>query len=561
MADPNAEDDEHQLHDMTLHKRVEQSLHESEQRFRTLFNRVPIGIAQVAPTGQILIANQRFCDLLGYSHRDLGGMAIADLIPLGDRQGIAQLLADTVAAFSAAHRCLCKNGTELWVQLGIYYVRDGDPPYFICTLKDLSDRLRLEAQEQQLQNMRERSMLLQRVLNELPGAIYLVRGINARLVLSNRETYAIWGGQWEVGQPFIEFLAERGTQVFWPDGRPLPSDQLSVIVASRTRTEMRQMRQVVRTKDGKSTPITASSVPFDGALLGWTDPEAPGSIEHGALVMIQDISAQREAERIKEEFIAIATHELRSPVAVLKGYVQLFQASLQKDALTAEQIEMLGSIDAAATRLADLTDDLLDVTRLEAGKIELHVEPTDLVALARRVAQRQQILTSHHTLAVCTKADRLIALCDPLRLEQVVSNLVSNAIKYSPDGGLIQMVLRRKGQQGEAILAIRDSGIGIPPNQQADIFGRFVRADNARVLGISGSGLGLYLCRQLLDRQNGRIWFVSAPGRGTTFFLTVPLVPADSSANGWEHEMEDAADIGCALDANAAMMPLDDAYW
>ncbi len=132
----------------------------------------------------------------------------------------------------------------------------------------------------------------------------------------------------------------------------------------------------------------------------------------------------------------------------------------------------------------------------------MYVEPTDLVALVQRVVTRLQMTTDRHTLSVSTVVEHLVAPVDPRRIEQVLSNLIGNAIKYSPEGGPIEISMREGVGVETAFISIRDAGIGIPAHQQTLIFGRFARADNARAYGLGGTGLGLYLCRELTSAAN-----------------------------------------------------------
>ena len=222
----------------------------------------------------------------------------------------------------------------------------------------------------------------------------------------------------------------------------------------------------------------------------------------------------------------MAAHELRNPLAVLKGYAEMlvYQTARGKGPkLAAWQSEALEEIDEATSRLDKLTEDLLDVTRLQAGRLVLSRELTDLVALIRRMVTQRQMTTKQHVFSLNTEHPSLMVEVDRARIEQVLTNLLSNAIKYSPQGGPIELSLREEVEPHEALLSIRDQGIGIPVGQHARIFGRFVRAENARTSEITGTGLGLYLSRELVERHGGRLWFESAEGKGSTFFMTLPM--------------------------------------
>jgi signal transduction histidine kinase len=260
-------------------------------------------------------------------------------------------------------------------------------------------------------------------------------------------------------------------------------------------------------------------------------------------VIHQDVRILKEAEYVKDEFIGLAAHELRTPVAALKGAIGTLLLQTRQGhgpALADWQQEMLQEIDTATDRLTNLTDELLDVTRLQAGQLLLHPAPTDLVALVRRVVNRIQSTTTHHQLDVSMGATggrgtrvrnaEIIATVDAARIEQVLTNLVVNAIKYSPDGGPIHITLARRNGAGgpddrQVEIQVRDHGVGIPEHQHSHIFGRFMRADNARQAGISGTGLGLYISRGLVEQHGGRIWFESREGKGTTFFVALPIHP------------------------------------
>ncbi len=245
----------------------------------------------------------------------------------------------------------------------------------------------------------------------------------------------------------------------------------------------------------------------------------------------QDIIALKDAGQQKDDFIAMAAHELRRPLTALVGYAELLQQQTAGSAgseLAEWQTEALDMIIQVSRQLVDLTDDLLDVTQLQSGKFELHRYITDLVALAHRVMSRMRLTAKQHTLAIETTTPRIAVNIDIQRIEQVLFNLLGNAIKYSPPGSAILLTLQEDRQAGNVVMAIRDHGIGIPQSQHPHIFNRFFRADNARLLGVEGAGLGLYLCRAFIQQHGGRIWFESVEGQGSSFYVSLPLVPSRS---------------------------------
>ncbi|GCE06531.1 sensor histidine kinase [Dictyobacter aurantiacus] len=296
------------------------------------------------------------------------------------------------------------------------------------------------------------------------------------------------------------------------------SEQSEYLVTASPLYQQAYVAQHPRRHTSRSTPETMT---IGGAAVAWHD------ITPIAMVVHQDGSAMKEAEELKDEFISIAAHELRNPLSVLQGFVELFQRQMGRQhtpMLTEEQRESLQHIDQATRRLVTLTNDLLDVTRLQAGHLELVEEVTDLVSLVKRVTQRHQSITPDHQLMIIAQDPFLIVSIDVMLTEQVFTNLLTNAIKYSPGGGPIQITLEKQVESQQVLIKIKDQGIGIPACQQAQIFGRFVRATNAQSHGLCGTGLGLYLSRELIKRQGGDIWFQSQEGQGTTFFVALPLL-------------------------------------
>jgi signal transduction histidine kinase len=400
--------------------------------------------------------------------------------------------------------------------------------------RDITERRHLEQAMQAVHaEAIARLDFLQQIVDALPSSIYLVYGEDARLLLTNRASTSVWGAQWHIDQPMLEFIATNGIEVFDAQGRPLVNTNFATLRAVREGETVLQHEESIHRPNGSSLSVLVSAVPLDSSQ--WknmareqAEPKPQNILQETlALVVHQDVSALKEAEYLKDEFIGVAAHELRNPLAVLKGFAEMlvYQTAHGKGPRLANwQSEAIEEIDEATSRLDKLTEDLLDVTRLQAGRLSLSRMPTDLVALTQTMITQRQMTTRQHLLTLNSAHLSLIVEIDRTRIEQVITNLLSNAIKYSPQGGPIDLSVRVEADSHEALLTIRDYGIGIPFGQQARIFGRFVRAENARSSEITGTGLGLYLSRELVERHGGRLWFESIEGEGSTFFMALPLL-------------------------------------
>jgi PAS domain S-box-containing protein len=469
------------------------------------------------------------------------------------------------------------DGRTVIVESRWALVRDaeGHPSAVLEINRDITARRQMEEAESSTQATALAQLaFLQQVMDALPNGVYVVHGYDARLVLANRAAASSWGAVWRPDLPMQEFVEQHHIRLTDAQGRSLPPEEWVTVHALRTGEPILHFQEVIHRPRGDALPVLVNVVPLKFSF--WQRVGTASSLEEThagmpsgmtqdagqeplALVIQQDVHVLKEAEYLKDEFIGLAAHELRTPVAALKGAVGtlLHQTRVGRGSPLADwQREMLQDIDIATDRLTKLTDELLDVTRLQAGQLALHPVPTNLVALVRRIMQRLQSTTSRHHLALqiappaaqqgrrkastreTTHASEpeIVASVDAPRIEQVLLNLLSNAIKYSPDGGQITITLTfQSAKQHSATtddtndawaeIQVRDHGIGIPHEQQSLIFGRFVRADNAREAGISGSGLGLYISRGLIEQHGGDLWFESREGKGTTFFVTLPLTP------------------------------------
>ncbi len=253
----------------------------------------------------------------------------------------------------------------------------------------------------------------------------------------------------------------------------------------------------------------------------------------GVIGIFQDITEEREAQRLKDELLTNASHELRTPVTTIKGLTEVLLRSLELNrSITPDQLaRRLKMIQKAADRLALLSADLVDVARLQSGRLPLPREVEDLNAVVEGCValQRERVEgLDHHTFSLRLGAEPLPVNVEPRRIEQVLVNLLDNAIKYSPNGGEIIVTTERRG--GTCQVSISDPGIGVPARDIANLFAPFYRASNASSRNFDGLGFGLYLSREIVTAHGGDLTVESTEGRGATFTVSLPLVdlPLDS---------------------------------
>lgn len=234
---------------------------------------------------------------------------------------------------------------------------------------------------------------------------------------------------------------------------------------------------------------------------------------------VRDITRFREADEVKSTFISVISHELKTPVALIKGYADTL---LREDAHWDQETtrESLKVIVEEADRLNELINNLLDASRLQAGALPLRFHEVALDMLARRVAARFSTQTQVHEIVVDFPSNFPLVRADPDRIEQVLNNLVSNAIKYAPCG---RIEISGRVWPNEVVVTVSDQGVGIPLEEQPRVFERFFRGAQARAQAKTGTGLGLYLAKAIVEAHGGRIWVESNPGEGAAFSFTLPL--------------------------------------
>ena len=242
-----------------------------------------------------------------------------------------------------------------------------------------------------------------------------------------------------------------------------------------------------------------------------------GELARSFGVMTQGL---KELERLKDEFVFIAAHELRTPVTAIRGYAEMLGDASKE--LPEQAKEFVLRLQQSGGRLAMLVNDLLEVARSQAGRLKVQTSPQDLVAIITATLAELKPLAEEkrHTISFLPPAPLPPVLADKDKLQEVMVNLVGNAIKYTPPQGKVEVGLKVAGQS--IITWVKDNGIGIGPDDQAKLFQRFFRVESDETRHIQGTGLGLFIVRQIVEHMNGKIWVESEKGQGSTFYFSLP---------------------------------------
>jgi two-component system sensor histidine kinase VicK len=249
----------------------------------------------------------------------------------------------------------------------------------------------------------------------------------------------------------------------------------------------------------------------------------PAGAIAGRIFAFRDISAERVVEQMKSEFVSNVSRELRSPLTSIYGFAETL---MRDDVLFGEEerATFLSYIAAEAGRLTAIVDRLLSVARLDSGDLQVQIAPTDVGALVSEVvsAAKQSLALDGHKLVLDLPPEPLTVDADREKLRQIVTDLVENAVKYSPDGGTVRVTALRRDDTVE--VSVEDEGMGIPQAELTRIFTKFYRAESGgRDLASGGTGLGLFIAKELLAAMRGRIWVSSREGEGSTFSFSLPL--------------------------------------
>jgi signal transduction histidine kinase len=333
-----------------------------------------------------------------------------------------------------------------------------------------------------------------------------------RLVLTNQAARDFWGLNDIESNAYRLWDFSGQLAIHYMNGEPVSKGEMPLARALRGEKVEANVLVIHNSQTEHDAYVRTSAAPIssDGRIIG-------------AVAVARDVTDLVELDRLKNEFIMVTAHELRTPVAIVKGYAQALER-LEKTSsatLSSEQrLKILDAINRGTERLSNIIEDLLEITQFELGRIELKQEHFDLADLVKNLVEKVAVMAPKHTIKI-TQIDSAEVDGDKDRLSQVVTQFLKNAITYSPQGGDIEVAV--VGTKQQVVVSVTDHGIGIPKNRQSRVFERLYRAHMNTPYDYGGLGIGLYISRETIQAHHGRVWFISEPGKGSTFYFSIPL--------------------------------------
>jgi len=345
------------------------------------------------------------------------------------------------------------------------------------------------------------------------------------------ETMTAWHPHEAMGKFYYDVLRPHD-----PQGKPLGLDRDPLLQAISSGRTALNRELILLTRDGQRVNVSVTAAAYQAAQ----------GQPMGGVLNVRDITRTREAEELRTTFVSVVSHELQTPIAIIKGYAStLARADARWDAEALR--ERLHAIEEEADRLNHLVGNVMYASRIQAGGLTMERGELDLAEMTRSVVRRFLARSPDRKISVRFPAEMPLVYADRGRIEEVLLNLLDNAVKYSQRG----LDIRVRGQvtDDEVIVSVTDAGQGIPLREQERIFERFQQLDNSASRRVAGAGLGLYICRAIVEAHGGRIWVQSELGAGSTFFFSLPRTEKPrlpvvlfgaphEAANSHEHSMD-----------------------
>lgn len=477
------------VQDITDLKQIEKALRESEANYRSLVESSPDGIISVDANERIIDCNNEVCQLLGYSKEEIKGKGFRELLAekLPNKLSFFYDQLNRKGLVESEFELVCRDGRAMpvWAKIVGHYDANGRLNQALVYIRDIAER---KQAEETLQLERDN---LFAILEAMKDGVFIVN-----------EQYTIEYINSELEKDFGPLEGRKCYQYFHNREEPCPLCKIGEVMAGKTVRWECSFPKNQKTYDLIAAPFTN----LDGTV--------------STLEIFHDITERKKVEQLKDEFIGLVSHEMRSPLTVITGVLNTVlteEANLSRK----EKRQLLEDAAWESETLSHILGNLLELSRAQADRLFLSFEPADVKVVIRNAVQRIKRQSSMHRFVTSLPRGLPPVRADVMRLERILHNLLENAVKYSPDGGYIRVAAKK--DTDHLVIGVSDQGVGISQQDRARLFAPFERLENSRIERVKGVGLGLLVCRRLVEAHGGRIWVESELGKGSTFFFTLPL--------------------------------------
>ena len=492
------------LHDTKYHKAIEEKMKRDKERTENYLNIAGVMIVVINRQGKITLMNKKGNEILGYKNGDLIGKNwFTTCLPKENRKVLRSffqkcLIGKLKFTEHYENEVITKKGEKKLISWYNTVLKDKNG-VIVGTLSSGEDVTKQKKLEEELIHSKEFYLSLIESSND---GIIILQDNNIKFF--NKQILEITGFlEKEIyGKSFLNFVSDKY--------KKLVSDRYKLRVEGK-KVDPRYGIELLK-KNGSSFPveINTSTVKYNGRMA--------------VLAIIRDMTKAKEIDKMKSEFVSVASHQLRTPLTGIKWFSELLLGG-KAGVLSDKQEDFIEQILKSSGRMMNLVDDLLDVSHIEASeKYQVILKKVNGCSIFNSVIEEQKIIANNKKIKIdhlCGIKEDFFIKADKNKLPQAIANLLSNSIKYTHSGGKIFVGCKRV--DGGVIYFVKDNGIGIPANQQNKVFEKFFRADNVASVE-SGTGLGLYITKYIVDKHHGKIWFESKEGKGTEFNIFLQTI-------------------------------------
>ncbi len=492
--------------DVTLRRQAEEALRRSEEKFSLFFRTSPYAVTVTRiKDGKFIEVNDAFVSLSGYSRKEVMASSSIQQKIWANNKDREEMEADLKAGRPVVNREYLFRNKKGELLVGLFsaqLIRIGNESRILSSIANIND---LKLAEEKLLELKERD---EAVLESIGDAVFAIDS-KGKILLFNRIAETLTGllAEEVVGKHYgrvVKFVRES-------DGK-LSNDFIKEVIVKNKATKMVSHMMVVR-KDGVKIPVADSAAPIKNAR----------GVTIGCVVVFRDATQERIVDRAKTEFVSLASHQLRTPMTALRWISEILSSGVD-GLLNEKQQQHANEIHSASKRMIALVNAILNVSRLELGTFAVEPQPVKIQEIMKVCIEELEPQLANKKIKLREKyEDRLPRVqADPKLLGIMLSNLLTNAVKYTPTEGKIDVVVNKN--DNEMVVKVVDTGVGIPKAQQSNIFTKMFRADNAKAIDPDGTGLGLYIVKEIMNHTGGRVSFRSRENKGTVFELGLPLV-------------------------------------